>query len=87
MEILALFGGWQKYAKLKSANFSNCKILKCLKLNCIILYGVYLYLSINSLKPVIRYVIDDHVNWPWSYKGIFIEWSEYKSGTWQTAAE
>ena len=36
MEILALLADDKKYAKLKSANFSNYKIWKFLKLNCII---------------------------------------------------
>ena len=35
MEI-GFIGGWQKYAKMKTANISSCKSLKCLKLNCII---------------------------------------------------
>ena len=33
MEILALLADEKKYAKLKSTNFSNFKILKCLKFN------------------------------------------------------
>ena len=71
-----LYWRMTKIRQIKKRQFFQLQNLKMSEIELHYhIYGVYLYLSINTLKPVIGSVIntlDDHVNWPWSYTGILL---------------